>query len=247
MQNVDHAHNIIEVNNITFAYNGEEVLKNIDLQIHKGDYLAIVGPNGGGKTTLLKCILRLLKSKSGNIKLFSQDLSTFKDWFRIGYVPQRVNFDPSFPSTAREVVAMGIYGKKGLFKQLSREDWEAVDKVLEQVNMQRFRDRRIGDLSGGQQQRVFIARALVSQPEVIFLDEPTVGVDMETRNQFFELLESLNDKLELTLVLITHDMDIILHHGASEVAFINQKLSFYGTPRELLKTRYIDEHFKKHI
>jgi zinc transport system ATP-binding protein len=247
MQKIDHAHNIIEINHVSFAYNGEEVLKNVNLQIHKGDYLGIVGPNGGGKTTLLKCILGVLKHRSGTIKLFNQDLAAFKDWPRIGYVSQKINFDPNFPSTAREVVAMGLFGKRGLFKRLKKDDWGSVDKALEQVNMQKFKDRRIDDLSGGQQQRVFIARALVSRPEVIFLDEPTVGVDTETRNQFFALLEKLNRELELTLVLITHDMDIILHHGVSEVAYINREVLFYGNPSDLLKTKYIDEHYQKHI
>ncbi len=247
MQPVDHTQNIIEVKNVTFAYNGESVLKNINLQIHKGDYLGIVGPNGGGKTTLLKCILGILKPQTGTINLFNQDLTTFKDWPRVGYVPQKVNFDQNFPSTVKEVVAMGLYGKKGLIKTINREDLKTVDKALEQVSMQKFKDRRIGDLSGGQQQRVFIARSLVSSPEVIFLDEPTVGVDIETRNQFFELLKKLNKKLELTLVLITHDIDIILHHGISEVAFINKEVSFYGNPPDLLKTKYIDEHYRKHF
>ncbi len=247
MQQVDHTKNIIEIKNVSFAYNTEEVLKEINLQIHKGDYLGIVGPNGGGKTTLLKCILGLYKPTHGKIKLFNQDLATFKDWPSIGYVPQKVNFDQNFPSTAREVVAMGIYAKLGLFNSLKKYDWQAVDKALEQVGMLKFGNRRIGDLSGGQQQRIFIARALVSEPTVIFLDEPTVGVDIETRNQFFELLETLNKKLELTLVLITHDMDIILHHGVLEVAFINKEVLFYGTPRDFLKTKYIDEHYKKHF
>lgn len=247
MQKIDHTQNIIEVDNVCFAYNADVVLKNINLQIHKGDYLAIVGPNGGGKTTLLKCILGILKPQAGTIKLFNQDLSTFKDWARVGYVPQKVTIDQNFPSTVKEVVAMGLYGKKGLFKPLTKEDWETVDKALEQVGMQKFKDRRIGDLSGGQEQRVLIARALVSSPEVIFLDEPTVGVDIETRNHFFELLKKLNEDLELTLVLITHDIDIILHHGASEAAFINKRLLFYGAPKDLLKTRYIDEHYQKHL
>ena len=244
---VTHSYTIIETDKVCFSYNKEEVIKDISLEIHKGDYIGIVGPNGGGKTTLLKCILGLLKPKKGRIKLFNQELAAFKDWARIGYVPQKINFDPSFPSTARDVVAMGIYGKKGLFRPLKSEDWKNVDKALEQVSMQKFSNRHIGDLSGGQQQRVFIARSLASQPEVIFLDEPTVGVDVETRNKFFVLLQTLNKKLDLTLVLITHDMDIILHHGVSEVAFINREVSFYGTPSNLLKTKYIDEHYSKHI
>lgn len=247
MQQVDHTQNIIEVKDVSFAYNKEEILKNINLQIHKGNYLGIVGPNGAGKTTLLKCILGLLKPIKGTIKLFNQDLKIFREWHRIGYVPQKVNFDPNFPSSAREVVAMGLYGKKGLFKPLKKQDWEQVDKALEQVGMQKLSLRRIGDLSGGQQQRIFIARSLVSSPEVVFLDEPTVGVDTETRNQFFALLETLNKKLALTLVLITHDMDIILHHGVLEVAYVSREILFYGNPQEFMKTKYIDEHYRKHV
>jgi zinc transport system ATP-binding protein len=247
MQQVDHKKNIIEIEGLSFAYNGEEVLNNINLQIHKGDYLGIVGPNGGGKTTLLKCVLGLLKPKIGSVKLFNRDLSAFSDWYRIGYVPQKVSFDENFPSTAREIVAMGMYGKKGIFKSLNSDDWSAVDRALLEVDMQKFANKRIGDLSGGQQQRVFIARALASQPDVIFLDEPTVGVDIDTRRQFFALLSALNKKMDLTLVLVTHDMDIILHHGVLEVAFVSRNVLFYGSPQNFLKTKYIDEHYRRHF
>jgi zinc transport system ATP-binding protein len=244
MQHVDHTKSIIEVKDLSFTYNREEILKNITLEIHKGDYLGIVGPNGAGKTTLLKCMLGLLKPQKGNIRFFNEEGGPFGQMYRIGYVPQKVSFDPNFPSTAREVVAMGLYGKRGLFKLLTSKDWGDVDNALMEVEMQKFSDRRIGDLSGGQQQRIFIARALVAKPEVVFLDEPTVGVDTETRHQFFSLLETLNKKLSLTLVLITHDMDIILHHGVLEVAYINREILFYGTPHEFVKTKYIDEHYR---
>ncbi len=234
----DHLNTIIELQNVSFSYTNELVLKDITLSIHKGDYLGIVGPNGGGKSTFLKIILGLLKPNTGTVKLNTQN---------IGYVPQKTNFDFNFPITAREVVAMGLYGKKGLFKFLGKSDFEKIDQALEQVNMQKFGGRRIGDLSGGQQQRIFIARTIVSDPEVIFLDEPTVGVDNETRNSFFELLKKLNDELNLTLVLITHDMDVILHHGVTEAAFINREVLFYGKPIDLFKTKYIDEHYRGHI
>jgi zinc transport system ATP-binding protein len=243
---VNHKENIIEIENLLFYYGKETVLKDINLKIHKGDYIGIAGPNGGGKTTLLKCILGLLKPQKGTIRLFGVNIRSFKNWSKIGYVPQKITFDPYFPATVKEVVSMGLYGKKGLFRPLGKEDWKNVRTALEQVGMHNISQRRIGELSGGQQQRVFIARALVSKPEVIFLDEPTVGVDIETRNQFFSLVETLNKKLELTLVLVTHDIDILLHHGATEAAFINKEILFYGKPRDLLKTKYIDEHYKKH-
>ena len=234
----DHQTIIIKLQNISYSYTNEEVLKDVSLEIHKGDYLGIVGPNGGGKSTLLKIILGLLKPNKGEVSLVTE---------KIGYVPQKVNFDANFPVTAREVVAMGLYGKKGLFKLMKKEDWNEVENALRQVGMEKFGQRRIGDLSGGQQQRIFIARAIVSNPEVIFLDEPTVGVDNQTRNQFFELLKKLNEELKLTLVLVTHDMDVILHHGVTEAAYINREVLFYGNPTDLFKTKYIDEHYRGHI
>jgi len=243
MNQPDHHQNIVCVKNLSFSYEGSQVLKKINLNVHKGDYLGIIGPNGGGKTTLLKCILGLLQPTGGQIELFDEDQSKFNNWSRLGYVPQKVEFDRNFPVTVKEVVVMGIYGKKGLYKTVSKNDWASVNEALKQVGMEAFADRRIGDLSGGQTQRVFIARELVSNPEVIFLDEPTVGVDVKTRDEFFELLRKLNEKLNLTLVLITHDMDIVLHHGVTEVAFINQELLFYGAPKDLMKNKFIDQHY----
>ena len=192
MRQVNHTHTIIELDKVSFAYTTEEVVKDVTLQIHKGDYVGLIGPNGGGKSTLLKLMLGVLKPTKGTVKLFGQDIRHFKDWAKIGYVPQKTYFDINFPVTVEEVVAMGRYGKRGLFHFPTREDSEKVKQALEQVEMYQFRKRQIGDLSGGQQQRVFIARALVVEPEVIFLDEPTVGVDVKTQQQFYELLRKLN-------------------------------------------------------
>ncbi len=175
MRTVNHGENIIEVQNVSFSYNGHEVLKDINLAIHRGDYLGLVGGNGSGKTTLIKIILGLLKPTSGTIKLFGKNITDFKDWSKIGYVPQKAtSFDVNFPATVREVVLMGRYGRRGLFHRVAQEDRDRAREALEQVEMWQHRDRLIGDLSGGQQQRVFIARALATEPEVIFLDEPTV-------------------------------------------------------------------------
>ncbi len=235
---VDHTKNIIEIRNVTFAYTEEEVLKDISLNIHKGDYLGIVGPNGGGKTTLLKIILGLLNPKKGTIKLFGKDIKYFKDWFRIGYVPQKsVNFESHFPLTVREVVTMGRYGKKGLFKTVDREDKKHVKEALLQVDMWEYRDHIIGDLSGGQQQRVFIARALASEPEVIFLDEPTTGIDQETQKKFYALLKRLNHELELTLVLVSHDSNIIINE-TTEIACVNKTLLYEKCPKNMLQIQF---------
>ncbi|MEO6508872.1 MAG: metal ABC transporter ATP-binding protein [Patescibacteria group bacterium] len=232
---VDHTKNIIELNNISFAYNGENVLEHVNLNVHKGDYLGIIGPNGGGKTTLLKIMLGLLKPTDGTVHLFGKDICCFKDWSKIGYVPQKVaTFDANFPATVYEVVSMGRYGKKGLFHSLNDKDKAIIDEALKQVEMYEYKDRIIGDLSGGQQQRVFIARALATQPQVIFLDEPTVGVDVITQESFYKLLKKLNYELELTLILVSHDIDVVAHE-ATELACVNKTLTYDSDPQEFLK------------
>ncbi len=248
MQQPDHTHSIIELNNVSFAYNAnEKVLEDITFSIHKGDYLGIIGPNGGGKTTLLKIMLGLLKPTSGSVKLFGQEISSFKDWSKIGYVPQKVtNFDVNFPSTVYEVVAMGRYAKRGLLRFPNNEDKQAVKKALEQVEMEKFKGRQIGDLSGGQQQRVFIARALAQNPEVIFLDEPTVGIDVKAQEQFYKLLSKLNRELNLTLILVSHEVDIVAK-VATEVCCINRELVCYCTPEELAKEGTLSKIYGRDI
>lgn len=246
MRQVDHTKNIIELEHISFSYTGEEVLHDVNLNIHQGDYLGVIGPNGGGKTTLLKIILGLLKPTGGSVRLFGQDLKDFRDWKRIGYVPQKAtNFDPNFPATVKEVVAMGRYAQRGLIHFLTKQDYQIVDRALDQVEMLPHQDRIIGDLSGGQQQRVFIARALASEPEVILLDEPTVGVDQKTQEDFYTLLTKLNIELGLTLVLISHDIDVVADE-ATEVAWINRRLIYYGSPRDL-KGTHVDDLYGKGV
>lgn len=239
---VDHTKNIIELHNVSFAYSNEEkVLENINLNIHQGDYLGIVGPNGGGKTTLIKIMLGLLKQNQGSIKLFGIEIQQFKDWYKIGYVPQKaVNFDQSFPLTVQEVVAMGRYGKKGLLKMLKPEDQKIIENSLKEVDMWEYRTKIIGDLSGGQQQRIFIARALASRPEVIFLDEPTAGVDEQTQKKFYTFLKKLNKELDLTLVLVSHDTSIIVHE-TTELACVNKTLIYENNPKN-----FINMAFHKH-
>lgn len=235
MQEINHSKNIIEIKDISFGYGNEEILKSITLDIHKGDYLGVIGSNGSGKTTLIKIILGLLKPNRGSIKLFGRDINEFKDWSKVGYVPQKAtNFDVNFPATVEEVVIMGRYSKRGLFKFIKNEDKQIVEQSLSQVNMSEFKNRLIGDLSAGQQQRVFIARALAGQPEIIFLDEPTTGVDKQSQDDFYQLLQKLNKELHLTLVLITHDVERILKE-AMHIACIDHRLVCHSSPEEFLR------------
>ncbi len=235
-----HDQTIIDLDRVCFSFTTEEVIKDVRLQVHKGDYVGIIGPNGGGKTTLLKLMLGILKPKDGTIKLFGTDIKNFKDWSKIGYVPQRTHIEMNFPVTVEELVAMGRFGKLGLFHFPSIEDKEKTMQALKQVDMLEFRNRQISDLSGGQRQRIFIARALSSEPEVIFLDEPTVGVDIKTQKQFYSLLRKLNKELSLTLILVSHELDVVSHE-ATELGYINRTLEYYGEPNEFLKGAYFHE------
>lgn len=237
MKNLTHEETIIELDRVCFSYSREEVIKDVSLSVHRGDYVGIVGPNGGGKSTLLKLMLGILKPNDGSVQLFGQDIKNFKDWYKIGYVPQKTYIEINFPVTVEETVSMGRYGKIGLFHFPTRKDKEKVHWALSQVDMLFFKNKQISSLSGGQQQRVFIARALVTEPEVIFLDEPTVGVDIKTQKQFYLLLEKLNRELSLTLVLVSHELDILAHES-TELGYINRTLEYYGDPNEFLKGEY---------
>ncbi|PIX90118.1 MAG: zinc ABC transporter ATP-binding protein [Candidatus Moranbacteria bacterium CG_4_10_14_3_um_filter_45_9] len=235
---VDHSKNIIEVQDVFFSYDGKtNVLKNITFTVHPGDYVGLIGPNGAGKTTLLKSMLGLLSPTRGEIRLFGQKISEFKDWYKVGYVPQKATyFDAGFPATVEEVVLMGRYAKRGLFARTTVEDRKLVKESLKQVDMWEYKKRLIGDLSGGQQQRVFIARAIVSQPEVIFLDEPTAGIDRQAQNDFYVLLRKLNRELGLTLVLISHDIERVTNE-VMHIAWIDRTLESYSSPEEYLRMR----------
>ncbi len=232
---IDHSKNIIGVKDVCFSYGNESVLEGITFNIHQGDYLGIIGPNGAGKTTLLKLILGLLPLYCGSVTLFGEDSKHFKDWSKIGYVPQKAtSFDVNFPATVKEVVMMARFAKKGLFHFTTKEDEMIVQTALKQVDMWNYKNRLIGDLSVGQQQRIFIARALAGQPEIIFLDEPTTGVDTASQDDFYALLKNLNQKFHLTIVLISHDIERIAKE-AMHIACVDHTLVSHTSSEEFLK------------
>ncbi len=215
---------IVEMTGINFKQGASRILEDIDLIIERGDFLGIIGPNGAGKTTLLKIMLGLLKPTSGKVSLFGKDIHDFKDWHKIGYIPQHaLNFDVNFPASVFEVVSMGRFSKKGLLKKLGKEDMQVINGAIETAGMKEYENRRIGELSGGQQQRVFIARALSSEPELLILDEPTVGVDIVGQKDFYDFLDKLNKEKKITLVLVTHDIGNITSR-VEKLACINKKM-----------------------
>lgn len=238
---------VIEITNLSFSYGHTEVLCDINLAIPQGDYIGIIGPNGAGKTTLLKIILGLIKPFHGTVRLFGQEVQTFKRWADIGYVPQKAtNFEGNFPATAFEVVLMGRYGKRGLARGVTTEDKQVTRKALEHVGMLDLQNRLIGELSGGQQQRVFIARALATEPKILFLDEPTVGIDKAAQEDFYALLRKLNAELGITLVLISHDIETVTKE-VRHVACVDKALVCHTTPSEFLKTAQSDRILGREI
>ena len=219
---------LIELKNVSFQYDYTHVLNNISFRVEEGDFLALLGPNGSGKSTLLKLILGLLRPMSGEIELFGESSNTFKKREWIGYVSQKSNaFNSGFPATVQEVVKSGLAKKLGLFKRPAKEANERVIQALQAVGMQAFANRNIGELSGGQQQRVFIARALIAEPKLLILDEPTVGIDHENVQAFYDMLARLNEELGMTMVLVTHDVDTVSNR-ISHVACLNQTIHFHG-------------------
>lgn len=228
---------IIEIKDLSYRYEKDKVLENINIFVPKGAFLAIVGPNGSGKSTLLKLILGLLKPQKGEIRLFDEDINRFKNWEQIGYVSQKANsFNTGFPASVFEVVASGLTKKIGLFHFLKKEDKQRVMEALNAVGMERFSNRNIGELSGGQQQRVFIARALVSEPSLLILDEPTVGVDVQNVNAFYQMLSDLNVNHNITLLLVTHDIGAV-SEKVTHVACLNKHLYFHGEAKEFENLR----------
>lgn len=224
---------LIQLQHVFYQYDHTEALKDISLKVEEGDFLAIIGPNGSGKSTLLKIILGLLKPTKGEVLLFGKPAHAFKEKELIGYVSQKSNaFNTGFPATVEEVVKSGLVKKTGLFRTYPKNAHAKVVEALISVGMEKFAKKNIGDLSGGQQQRVFIARALVSDPKVLILDEPTVGVDSKNVRSFYHMLLHLNREHQITIVLVTHDVDAV-SKSISHVACLNQTIHFHGYQNDM--------------
>lgn len=199
---------------LDFSYGHDQIIHNLSFEIRKGEYVGLIGQNGSGKSTVLKLLLGLIKPSKGSIELLGSPMENFKKWDQVGYVPQRSGiFDKTFPATVEEIVAMGTVGQKKLFRALDTEDQKNVTEALEEVDLIPLRKRLISELSGGQQQRVLIARALAGKPEILFLDEPVVGIDTIVQKKFYKLLQHLNKDLGITLLLVSHDLDIVAHEA----------------------------------
>ncbi len=210
---------VIRVENLSFRYNGIEAISGITFSVEKGDYLGIVGPNGSGKSTLIKNILGILRPESGLVELFGTKLGLFRDWHKIGYLPQRLSaLSAHFPGTVSEIVQMGMKNKSKA----------ALRQTLDMMAIGHLASRLIGELSYGEQQRAMLARALLRRPELLIFDEPATALDPETRELFYAMTEQLNRMDQTTVILITHDIGVIGQY-ALNLLYLDKKAVFSGT------------------
>ncbi|ADD04548.1 ABC-type transport system ATP-binding protein (probable substrate zinc/manganese/metal ions) [Natrialba magadii ATCC 43099] len=232
---------VIHAENVSFAYDDQVVVDDITLSVTEGDFLGLIGPNGSGKTTLLKIMLGLRQPDTGSVELFGTPASEFTDGTRLGYVSQQSSeADSMMPVTVREVVEMGRYPHVGV-RRLSEADQKIIDDALAKVEISDLADRRISRLSGGQKQRAYIARALASEADLLALDEPTVGVDAESVDQFYTLLDELN-RSGITIVLIEHDLGIVTEH-ADMMACLDCELYEHCETAEFLESDALERAY----
>ena len=225
---------LVSVQSVSYKYNSESVLENVSFNIEEGDFLGIIGPNGAGKTTLFHCMLGLLNAYSGRITILNQDIKKNKKIFKkIGYIPQKKSIDQKFPLTVQELVSLS----------LTRETPKnVVFKILKQVGLYNMKNKTIGQLSGGQQQRVLIAKALVNNPTILMLDEPTNELDQKSQHDFYFLLKELNEKNKITIIWTSHDMDAVNKY-ANKVSCINKRMFFHGDKSEFFST---EDHLRNY-
>lgn len=216
---------IYEVEDLSFSYSNTDVLDRIKFNIYERDFVGIIGANGSGKSTLLKILVSELKNFAGNVKIFGEDIRQFKSFRKIGYVPQ-VDRDKSvaFPISVKEMVMLNLYGDFNIFNHPKKKHKQMVKDILEMFNLKEFTDKNYNDLSGGQKQRVMIAKAMVHNPDVLIFDEPTVGIDKSSKEEFFHILEHINRHHGITIIMVTHEMDVADQYFTRKLILSDKKL-----------------------
>ena len=228
----------LSVENLCVKLNGYHLIENITFSVEEGSIVAIIGPNGAGKTTLIKAILGLIPYSAGSISLFGRPLKGNNSHINVGYVPQRLDFDRTFPLTVSELLSFTVPPIHPFYFYKRRGKNKHIRQLLEVVGVQNLADRSIGKLSGGELQRVMIAKAIANNPKILFLDEPSSGVDIEGQEKFYDLIMRLNREKGLTVILISHDLNIV-YRFADNVLCLNRKLVCTGKPREALTDEVI--------
>lgn len=239
---------IIRFSHATFGFPGVIALQDISLEISEGEFVGVIGPNGSGKTTLCRAILGLMRPLEGSLQIFDCACEKLRCHHRarIGYLPQKGVLDRNFPITVLEAVMMGRYGALGLFRRPRQQDREIAVEALENVGMQDHRNTALGRLSGGQQQRVLIARALAQKPQVLLLDEPTTGVDITTQHSVLDLVQHLHRDLGLTVLLVTHDINLI-RSRVNRLVLLKTRLFAAATPEDVLRPDLLRQVYGKDL
>lgn len=230
---------IIKVDNLKVSYNEQPVLQDLSFAVSAGDYLGLAGPNGAGKTTLVKTLLSLTPIQSGEVELFGQKIQDFSQWDKLAYLPQKHQFNPLFPASVLEVVMSGVIAPQLLAKA---ELKERAQHLLQELAMAEMADKLFSRLSGGQQQRVLLARALIRQPQLLILDEPTTALDPLVREKFFNLLSKANKEQGMTIIMVTHDTSDIGRYAQS-LLYLDQRLIFVGPFADFCHSVKMKEYF----
>ena len=241
-------HPIIRFDHATFGFPGVIALEDLSLSIPAGEFVGVIGPNGSGKTTLCRAVLGLMAPLRGTLSVLDCTCEELRCHHRalIGYLPQKGMLDRNFPVTVLEAVMMGRYGALGLFRRPTRQDGDIAREALAHVGMDHHRHSALGALSGGQQQRVFIARALAQQPRILLLDEPTTGLDLTAQHGVVELIQQLHRDLKLTILMITHDINMI-RSRVDRIVLLKTKLFAEGPPRDVLKPEILSQVYGKDL
>jgi len=228
---------LVEIKNLSASYDFDAVLSEVNLTMHANDFIGLIGPNGGGKTTLLKIILGLMKPQVGTVRILGEPPEIGRR--HIGYVPQFAIYDADFPISVRDVVRMGRLNRKKLLKPYTAEDDTIVTERLAWMNILDLQDRALRELSGGQRQRVYIARALATEPDILLLDEPTASVDVDAQSIIYELLQEINNR-GVAILLISHDLNVISSY-VKTIGCLNRRLFYHGKKEvtaEMLEASY---------
>ncbi len=225
--------------NVCFSYGKEQILKGISFDIQAGEIVGLAGPNGAGKTTILKLIVGLLKPSSGKVEVLNVP-KIGERWQGISYMSQNAQqIDSSFPATVKEIVGTGLYARLGLLRGLGVSDREAVDDAIRNVGLERHMDSQITELSRGQLQRAFMARALVSNPSILILDEPTAAVDMAGEEDFYRLIKEVNRLYGVAVLLVSHDVYALIDH-TDRLIFVHKEILYDGKPHDLSSKRLLE-------
>lgn len=234
---------IIEIKNLFIHYDKSEVLHDISFTVNSGDFVGLAGPNGAGKTTLVKTILGLIPASSGVIELFGKAQNDFNSWGKIGYLPQKNSIiNALFPATVSEIVMLGLMSQKKFPKKINKNDQIKVEEILKKLEISNLKNRMIAELSGGEQQKVLLARALVSNPELLIFDEPSTALDPQSRESFFNFIQKLNREDGIAIILITHDTAYIGQY-ANKLLYIDKDLVYFGNFSDFCHSEKMNNYF----